>query len=153
MVVRAPRFPSKVVRSVGNIHDGNPTNSGQTRSVWRNYRFANRRVGVPFMRQNGSGVRPSTWPISPSIRRPETLKQNLSLKVFAKGTALLIIIPFLLIFTGGHSVLTWVMGIVTLIVAVLIYVAAVLLHRDLRGLDSGIEKNTSVYVLPIKRGS
>jgi len=85
--------------------------------------------------------------------RTGNLKQERSVKLLANGTALLILIPFLLLFTGGHSALTWVVGFVTLICAVLVYVAAVLWQSRLYKLRGGINKKGSPYALPTKRGS
>lgn len=104
------------------------------------------------MKQHKCDFRCSTWPAPSDVQRTTNLDQTLSLKVIARSAALLILIAFLLLFTTGHSALTWVMGIGTLIVAVLAYMAAVLLQSGLYGPHAGIERKSSVYVQPAKRG-
>jgi hypothetical protein len=101
------------------------------------------------MGRNSYDFRRSAWPAPPCVQRT----RDLLLKVLARGTALLIIVSSLLLFVGHHSALTWVMGGVTLIFAVLVYLTALLLQCDLYGLGAGTEKKGSVYVLPIKRRS
>lgn len=103
--------------------------------------------------QNSYDLPRSARPTTPSFQRTRNLKQHLSLKLFARGVALLIMVAVLLAFTGGHSRLTWAMGVVTLLFAVLVYVAAVRFESDLYGLQAGTKKKASVYVLPTKKGS
>jgi len=103
--------------------------------------------------QNSYDLPRSARPTTPSVQRRRKPKQHLSLKLFARSTALLVMVAVLLALTGGHSRLTWAIGVVTLLLAILVYVVAVRFESDLYALQAGTKKKASVYVIPTKKGS
>ncbi len=100
-------------------------------------------------KNNSYGFRRAASPTRRSVQRTRNLKHDPRLKLIAKGTSLLMFISFLLLCAGGHSALTWVMGSITLILALCVYVAAALQHRLLHVLEqshpsAGIEERGSL---------